>query len=288
MTNQLAVRTPELIATEINSIKEQTRKMVLFNSIEIGRRLVEAKGMVSHGEWGKWLETNVNYSQSTANNLMKIYQEYGPKLLSGEQNSQSLGNLSYTQAVALLGVPAEEREQFIQENDVENMSSRQLQEAIKEKKQLEKKLKEAEEKANKEKASRNELENLIEKLKVELLEAKNSGDQNQAQELQKALAEAQSKVRHLEEELKKKPIDVPEVIERIPEEIEKELSELRKKAAQPDSTLVVQFKVQFDSLVAGFRQLLSTLEDMKGIDLDTHEKYKKAVTGLIDKIAQTL
>ncbi|MDF2790465.1 MAG: hypothetical protein K0S80_3566, partial [Neobacillus sp.] len=40
---ELLIRTPIMIATEINSIKEQTKKMLLVNSIEIGRRLVEAK-----------------------------------------------------------------------------------------------------------------------------------------------------------------------------------------------------------------------------------------------------
>ena len=36
-------RTPEVIAAEINSIKSQTKTMILCNSIEIGKRLVEAK-----------------------------------------------------------------------------------------------------------------------------------------------------------------------------------------------------------------------------------------------------
>ena len=78
MSTAVAIsRTPDMIATEINSIKSQTRIMVLCNSIEIGRRLVEAKEMLPHGEWGKWLETSVDYSQSTANNLMRIFEEYG-------------------------------------------------------------------------------------------------------------------------------------------------------------------------------------------------------------------
>ncbi|ATW24142.1 DUF3102 domain-containing protein [Candidatus Formimonas warabiya] len=128
-------RTPELIAAEINNIKRQTRTMLLYNSIEIGRRLYEAKNYIPHGEWGKWLQESVEYSQSTANNLMRIFEEYGADQLSLFDNnakSQALGILSYTQAVALLGIPQEEREQFIEDHDVDNMSSRELQAAIKE------------------------------------------------------------------------------------------------------------------------------------------------------------
>ena len=55
MSGLMVNRTPEIIAAEINGIKEQTRKMVLYNSIEIGRKLTEAKLLVEHGEWGHWL-----------------------------------------------------------------------------------------------------------------------------------------------------------------------------------------------------------------------------------------
>lgn len=144
-------RSPAVIAAEINSIKDQTRKMVLFNSIEIGHRLVEVKSMIPHGQWSEWLEKSVDYSQSTANNLMRIYEEFGINqlsLFSDNANSQALGNLSYTQAVALLGLPRDERDEFLKENDVESMSTRELQQAIKEKQELEERLKQAQETAN--------------------------------------------------------------------------------------------------------------------------------------------
>ena len=107
--------------------------MLLYNSIEIGRRLTEAKLCLPHGEWGSWLEEKVDYSKSTANNLMRIFEEYGADQLAlfGETGakSQALGSLSYSQAVALLSIPGEEREQFIEENDAANMSTWELQQA---------------------------------------------------------------------------------------------------------------------------------------------------------------
>ena len=132
---ELVNRTADIIAVEINSIKEQTMKVVISNSIEIGRRLCEAKELVEHGQWGKWLEKKVDYSKTTANNLMKIFQEYGSQqlnLLGDNVKSKVYEKLTYSQAVELLGVPSEERETFIKENDVENMSTRELKKVIKE------------------------------------------------------------------------------------------------------------------------------------------------------------
>ena len=42
----IGVRTADTIATEINTIKRQTQKIMLASSIEIGKRLTEAKDMI--------------------------------------------------------------------------------------------------------------------------------------------------------------------------------------------------------------------------------------------------
>lgn len=139
-------RTPEIIATEINSIKDQTVRVFFFNSIEIGRKLVEAKEYVEHGGWATWLKESVDFSQSTANNHMKMFAEYGAdqiSLFGANVKSQVFANLSYSQAVALLSLPAEEREEFVENNDVENKSVRELQQAIKDKQEAERLLSES-------------------------------------------------------------------------------------------------------------------------------------------------
>ena len=134
------IRDANIIAAEIETIKRQTQHMMLAASVEIGRRLVEAKELVDHGNWAQWLKEKVNYSQSTADNLMKIFREYGSEQigLGGSSKSQTFGNLTYSQAVALFDMPADEREDFVETNDVGNMTSRQLQEAIRSKEAAEK------------------------------------------------------------------------------------------------------------------------------------------------------
>ena len=143
----ITVRTPAQIAAEINSLKSHTDKIMLVNSIKIGHCLTEAKAVLPYGEWGKWLQESVSYSQRTANYLMQIYREFGPALASSQESSsdsQPGANLSFTQAVLLLEIPAEERAEFMACHDVETMSKRELQEAVKEKGQAEEKNPEAE------------------------------------------------------------------------------------------------------------------------------------------------
>lgn len=133
MNEIAAVRTADVIAAEINAIKRGTAQYLLMQSLEIGRLLVEAKGTVAHGEWGKWLEENCAYSTSNANNLMRLYTEYGEseQVSFFEENKLELfGNLNRSQAIALLAVPRSERADFVREHDVPSMSVSELEEAI--------------------------------------------------------------------------------------------------------------------------------------------------------------
>ena len=136
--NDLTVeRTTHVIAAEINMINYQTKKILLASAVEIGRRLKEAKSLVKHGEWGKWLEESVSYSQNTAERLMKLYEEYGSSFPdgSGMSNSAPVQNLTYTQALLLLGLPVEEREEFLAQNDVAGMTKQELQQVLKDRDQ---------------------------------------------------------------------------------------------------------------------------------------------------------
>lgn len=111
-------------------LKQQTAQ----NIIEIGRRLIQAKEMLPHGEWGKWLDEKVEFTQQTANKFMKAANELG--------NYASMRNLGTGKLFALLQLPTSDREEFIETQPVEDMTTRELQQAIREKKELERQLQE--------------------------------------------------------------------------------------------------------------------------------------------------
>lgn len=140
MSNNLIINVPEertisMVTVEIKTLQKQAQQVVLGYAIEIGRRLTEAKSLLPHGAWGDWLRDEVEYSKSTANNFMRIFDAYGSDqmgLFGAEAKSQALGNLSYTKALRLLAIPEEEREEFVETHNVEDISTRELDRLIKE------------------------------------------------------------------------------------------------------------------------------------------------------------
>lgn len=299
MTQVQIVRSTETIAAEINSIKEQTQRMLLINSIEIGRRLAEVKEMINHGEWGKWLQESVDYSQRTASNLINVFEEYGDSQLSlfgSEAKSQALANLSYTQAVALLGIPADEREKFVEENKIDEMSTRELQKTIKEKKEIEKQLKEQQEREQKVEKEKKDLERKVKQLDDEIFQwSQKKGDDEvyikEIERLTKELEETEEKAKQLENDLKDKPLVAETVeIEVVPDEVLKELQELRSKASEAEKAEIdsneVKFKVHFESLVKVFNDTLSTVDEIKNDEAKL--KYKGAINKLLEKMKDSL
>ena len=126
MNKDLSTRTPSAIADEINIIKSQAGAVLSSafsfarrSVFEIGKRLEEAKSLLPHGEWGKWLKENVDYSESTANNLMRIYREFGDEqidMLTGTSDAEIFGTLSQSQMVELFSLPKPARREFVEEH----------------------------------------------------------------------------------------------------------------------------------------------------------------------------
>ena len=110
----------ETITGEILDAKRAGGEAILT----IGRCLIEAKDMLSHGEWRSWLEERVEFSERSAQRFMRLAREWS--------NPTALSDLGATKALTLLALPPEEREQFMEENNVIDMSARQLEQAIKE------------------------------------------------------------------------------------------------------------------------------------------------------------
>ena len=143
-------RTLDMVTAEIKFLDAQAGRLVMGHALEIGRRLREAKDLVPYGEWGEYLEKQLGYTQTTANKLMKVFDEYGASqmgLFGPEVESETFTNLTYSKALALLSVPREEREAFAQAVDAEHLSTRELQQAIRERDEARKAQAEAEQAA---------------------------------------------------------------------------------------------------------------------------------------------
>ncbi|MBQ8738173.1 MAG: DUF3102 domain-containing protein [Clostridia bacterium] len=305
---ELQVREISVITDEIISLKAQANNMMLMYAIEVGRRLVEAKAMLQHGEWGAWLKEKVEFSQQTANNLMNIYEEYGKN-----PNSKLIGNLTYTKALKLLAVPEDEREEFAQENNVDDMTVKELEKAIKERdealkqaelakkdagqaEELRKALAEAEAKAQEagkkadsiaSKALR--LERDLEKKKAEYEALKNNPEVSQEViDKLKAELEAQSKKDQEAEALKnaealKKAKEAKKKAEDEVGALKAQIEELEKKAkmSNPD---VMEFKSLFDRVQKDVSLLFALNDRVNANDADMAQRLKNALKAFFEKV----
>lgn len=128
-------RTPEMIGAEIRMYVDAGRRITLLCGIEIGRRLVEAKEMLNHGEWLPWLKRETEFSERSAQNYMKVFNSYGAAqlgLFGPETNTQAFADLPITKALAMLSIPESEREDFAAEVGAESLSVRELEEKVRE------------------------------------------------------------------------------------------------------------------------------------------------------------
>lgn len=279
MSNIIAIeRNAIIIASEIISIKNQTKKIMLMNSIEIGKRLVEAKMLIGHGNWGGWLENTVDYSQRTANNLMKIYEEYGTNMIaenSGDSNSQSIANLSYTKAVALLGLSSEEREEVLEENKIEDLSVKEVNKLIREKKTLEDKLSKNSEdlKADAKKIKKLEKEN---KLLCENTEANGQNVTELTTKVRSLEDELESTCEELKDALANQTGESSENLEKDVKGYKEKIKELEDKLKAKPKTVKVEKEVVPDE----------TLE--KAESDEDRLKYSEAVKKLIGKMGENL
>lgn len=283
----IGVRTADTIATEINTIKRQTQKIMLASSIEIGKRLTEAKDMIDHGAWGKWLQDNVNYSERTAQNLMRVYDQYGDKFGMTEMDSlfasgapNVFEELSYTQALALLSLPTDaEREEFVKENDVASMSTRELQEAIKARKEAEDRAMDAEKRAWEAKEKLRQAENRA--LQVE--DKARNAEQSDLYDERLTAAERERDV------LQKRVLELearPAISDAGQEEIEKLKKKIHVLEAASTDEDRMKFTAHMKIIQNAFNAMLSDIENIT--DNEKRTRYMSAAQKMLEKLGEFL
>ena len=110
-----------------DGIKKRGEEAIL----EIGLRLTEAKALVQHGKWTKWLEDNFDLSAEMARMYMRVAEEFSKR--------SPVTGLGVVKASILLRLPQADRDSFMAkthvvgdaEKSVGEMSKRQLNEAVK-------------------------------------------------------------------------------------------------------------------------------------------------------------
>ena len=231
MSEMIVMRDSEIVAAEINTIKEDTRRIMIANAIRIGGKLTEAKTLVPFGEWGKWLEEKVEYSQSTAEDLMKLYREYGDdqeSLFDNWTKTETFGKLSYSKHLALLALPFAQRQAFAEMVGAEELSTRELQKAVQQELEAERKRSGDLERALTDSQEDNEvLRGNLDELRGDMRDL--DGKLGEAREAEKAALEQVEKLKKQVESAKKKELKAREDLQKaqenpqIPENVMEEM-----------------------------------------------------------------
>ena len=303
------VRDIETITTEILDAKRAGGEAILT----IGRGLIEAKGLLPHGEWLPWLTERVEFSERSAQNFMRLAREYA--------NPQTLADLGASKALTLLALPAEEREEFIsavhvvdgEEKTTAEMTSRELAQAIREKEQAQADLRaaeEAREKMAQDMAIANaRLSGLREDLEqataaaaaaaeelaalkarpVEVAVEQVADPEAIAKARAEAVAEMQDKVdkaREAKERAEARRKNAEEALEQVRLQLEAQAKEEKRATLESDkdlATFEVLF-VQAQETINKLHGLMIKLRTRK--DMEPAEKLQRALLALADKVRE--
>lgn len=259
------------VAGEVRSITAITDEIIFYKNvggqavIEIGKRLIEAKAQLKHGEWLPWLSEKVEFSETSAQRFMQLAREYG--------NTSLVGDLGTSKALVLLALPASERENFASEKHVVNgeeksvaeMSKRELEEAIRQRKiaelERDKARRELDEqrKANEEAAA--EAQKAQEAAEAARAEVENAQGTALAAQERAAALEREMK------ELREKPVDVAvQTVDASEEQIALAVAEA-KKDAEAEKALALGKKAE---------ELKKAREDLTQAKADAQAAAEKA------------
>ena len=238
------------ITTEILRLKQDAGNAILG----IGQRLIEAKAMLPHGEWLPWLTEHVEFSERTARNFMRLAREW--------TNRQALADLGAAKALTLLALPPEERERFMEENHVVDgeeksvidMTSRELEKAVKERD-------EALHAAEAARAAAETADQSRAKMEADMTALKKLHQATQAAEAQarEALAEAQAELKALRERPVEVAVEVDQkALEEARREAETQMQAKVDKAAEAQKKAEEQRKKAEEELAAVRQQLEAT------------------------------
>jgi hypothetical protein len=318
------LRTADVIASEIIGIKEAARKtlqtIATSAAVEIGKRLKEAKALVPYGAWGEWLRVNVDYSERTAQNLLRLAEE------SAKGSFGSLMELNYTQAVQLIGLPVVERAELLEQNDVAELSTRELQELVDKYRRestdrqqtidsllgeegavavAESAKEQAEGRAGDDRKARERAER-----DAKAAQEKADRAAREAADAKKKAETAEKQAQRLEDELKafrdrqteiKEPQALAEVaatvVQVIPPEVQDELEALREKERQRQANDAAAaealkregaeytFRILYDQFTGQFKKLTEAIGQMSP---ENQNKYAEALRKAMDKMAELL
>ena len=316
------VRDINTITSEIRYIQNDVQQYAAQGALKIGERLCEAKELLGHGEFLPWIKDEFGWTDRTAQKLMAVYREFGDSqksLFGPEINTKTYSDLPVSKLYLLISVPESEREDFVKENNVSEISVREMEKLLREKKEAEDESREAHaeldkladkyaalsvvasEQEKELKAAQADVSASIEAAKKEAA-AEAEKARRAAEKAQKA-AEAEAKKARDEAEATKKDLqqlrDNPEIPQEVMDKLKAQFgkaaeeaearareAEAKLKVADPD---VAMFKLHFDNLqktAASMAQLITKMK--RSGNADMADKLSREACAVLERVKEEL
>lgn len=311
------VRDINTITSEIRYIQNDVQQYAAQGALKIGERLCEAKELLGHGEFLPWIKDEFGWTDRTAQKLMAVYREFGDSqksLFGPEINTKTYSDLPVSKLYLLISVPESEREDFVKENNVAEMSVREMEKLLREKKDAEDESREAHAELDKLADKYAALSAVASEQEKELkaAQADVSASIEAAAEAEKArraaekaqkAAEAEAKKACDEAEAAKKDLrqlrDNPEIPQEVMDKLKAQFgkaaeeaeararaAEAKLKTAAPD---VAMFKLHFDNLqktAASMAQLIIKMKQSGNADMA--DKLSRAACAVLERAKEEL
>lgn len=309
-------KSTEQLTAEVNVRYRQAESLASMSAAmlaDAGRRLIEIKGRMPHGEFGDWCKDNLEFSYRKAARMMQLAERMADE---GSLFSKmpTLADIGISRVWELLAAPEEVAAEVVETEDVSEMTVRELKEKIK---KLTADKKAAEERADEAilaaaSADTQELEDM--RLSVEhMKDALDKKEEERAHAVtaqQKAadqLAKSKEKLKALKdqqqeiidkaieeraEELRKEArAEVEEKIKVYEEDIkdnEEEIERLTKKLQNAENDDFARFRAQANILQNAFNDCLGAIDNTSVTNKDSAEAMKEALRKILKMELETL
>ena len=317
--SSLTEKTTEELAAETNTLWQQMEMIGNIGFVlaaQAGERLIVIKDRLEHGQWESWAKGNLKFSIRKANNMMRLAEKMEDKnsLFSKTQISADIG---ISKVYELLYAPEEVAEQVVRNENVADMTVKELKEEIKRYKA------ESEEKtAN---LSQMEVELADAKVKAEDAENRVAELQKQAEaappanaeevvKLEKELADAKTKLEKEKEKVKKAKADADaekvdaataarkQALEEAKQKFDEEskllrasnqeaaveIDRLQRQVKNSQNTDLVEFKLKSQQLQIDFNACSASIAAVAQTDAEQAGKMRVALKTVIGKLMEEI
>lgn len=110
----------------LESLGEQARMLqqnINLSLFQMGRVMIQAKSLCDEGTWLHWVQENTEFSPRKAQQLMQICTRFG--------NREEYAKLGKSTLVKMLSLPDGSEDQFMADNNVADMTAREVEAAVK-------------------------------------------------------------------------------------------------------------------------------------------------------------